>query len=172
MEEKSPEETPSTESNTSSSNTVVSSTEKTGLCLEFRNLIDSRASRIIEYHFSVVMPREGDTMNKTKPEYISVRRRIDHPIWNPEKHSYSMQLMQRDLNNGFRHCRSGCERDVLNRSVRPSGHILWNKVIAEVKSDLFNALAETYPAMKMEVFGSALMGIAFKGIFSFFILNS
>lgn len=122
------------------------------------------------YHFSVVVPRESNTMNMAKPEYTSVRRRIDRPTWNPEKHSHSMQVMQRDLNNGFRHCRPGCEREVLNQSLRPSGHILWNKIIAEVKSDLFSALAETYPSMQLEVFGSALMGIAFKGIFFFLIL--
>lgn len=170
MEEKSPEVTRSAESDTSSSKTVVSSSNKPGLCSEFRNVIGSSASRIMKYHFSVVVPKES--MNTTKPEYTSVYRRVDRSIWNPEKHSHSMQSMQRDLNNGFRYCRPGCERDVLNRSLRPSGHVLWNKIIAEVKSDLFNALAGTYSSMQMEVFGSALMGIAFKGTSYALILHS
>lgn len=108
-------------------------------------------------------------MGKNKAEYAGARRKIEQrTTWNPEKHSHTMQLMQNDLEMGLRHCLSGDEREVLNQSLRPSGHILWYKVIAEVKSDLLNALATTYPAMRMEVYGSTLMGIAFKGTVSSF----
>lgn len=117
-------------------------------------------------YFSDSTLNESDKMSKNKTEYAGARPKIEHrTIWNSEKHSYTMRLMQKDLEMGLRHCLSGDEADVLNQSLRPSAHILWYEIIAEVKSDLCYALVKSYPSMQSEVYGSTLMGIAFKGAY-------
>lgn len=108
-------------------------------------------------------------MDKNHTEYAGARRKNERRVvWNPEKHSHTMQLMQNDLEMGLRHCVPGSENDVLNRSLRSSPQLLWYKIIPEVKLDIFNALSTIYPSMRMEVYGSTLIGIAFKGIFLLF----
>lgn len=168
--EKSPDDTESTKSDTNSIETVVSSNIKAGSSLHSVFLsINSRFKKDKKKYFPVSTRHESNKMGKNRAEYGGARRKIEQrTTWNPEKHSHTMQLMQNDLEMGLRHCMSGDEREVLNLSLRPSAHILWYKVIAEVKSDLLNALATTYPAMRMEVYGSTLMGIAFKGTVSSF----
>lgn len=72
------------------------------------------------------------------------------------------RMIQNDVNNGLRSCEPGKELDVLHRSLRPDHHYLWYKCI-EVKKDLVNALYRFYPMVRLEVFGSTVMGMAFKG---------
>lgn len=73
--------------------------------------------------------------------------------------------MKQDVRNGIQSCESGKELEVLHRALRPEHHALWYKCI-EVKKDLLTALAPYYPQVRLEVFGSTVMGIAFKGQFS------
>lgn len=109
--------------------------------------------------FSVTAPAEE---SKTRME--KRRKTETRTIWNLEKHSQKMQLMQKDLETSLRHCLSGDERDVLNQSLRPPAQFLWYEIITEIKSDLNSSLRANYPSMRLEVYGSALIGIAFKGI--------
>lgn len=77
------------------------------------------------------------------------------------------KIMQNDVNNGLRSCEPGKELEVLHRSLRPDHHLLWYKCI-EVKKDLVNDLYRFYPMVRLEVFGSTVMGMAFKGQYFFF----
>lgn len=72
------------------------------------------------------------------------------------------KMMQNEVNNGLRSCEPGKELEVLHRALRPDHHFLWYKCI-EVKKDLVNALYRLYPMVRLEVFGSTVMGMAFKG---------
>lgn len=72
------------------------------------------------------------------------------------------RMMQNEVNNGLRSCEPGKELEVLHRCLRPDHHLLWYKCI-EVKKDLVNALYRLYPMVRLEVFGSTVMGMAFKG---------
>lgn len=73
-----------------------------------------------------------------------------------------LRMMQDEVNNGLRSCEPGRELEVLHRCLRPDHHFLWYKCI-EVKKDLVNALYRLYPLVRLEVFGSTVMGMAFKG---------
>lgn len=106
-------------------------------------------------------------MCNSKSEYAGARHKVTkraNPV--PEVHSYLFKLMHNELVMELLQCASGEENLVLNRCLRPSAHTLWYEIIVKVKSDLFNALAAKYPAIQFEVYGSTLMGIAFKGIFN------
>lgn len=73
-----------------------------------------------------------------------------------------LRMMQNEVNNGLRSCEPGRELEVLHRCLRPDHHFLWYKCI-EVKKDLVNSLCRLYPLIRLEVFGSTVMGMAFKG---------
>lgn len=163
--EKSPDESQSAKSE-SSIETVVSGSNKAGSCLEFHILHFRRSehgNNSLSFHL-VVVRNETQKMGKNRSEHAGPRRKMEPPtMWNPEPHTYTMNVMLNHLQAGLRHCSSGDERDILNQSFRPEGNFLWYKIISEVKSDLFNALASSYPSMRLEVYGSTLMGFAFRG---------
>lgn len=70
--------------------------------------------------------------------------------------------MQEQVRNLLMCCESGRELEVLHRCLKPDNHILWLKCM-EVKRDLLMAFQPFYPQVRLEVFGSTVMGIAFKG---------
>lgn len=51
---------------------------------------------------------------------------------------------------------------MLQTALMPDYRSLWLKCV-EVKNDLLSALQHFYPFVRLEVFGSTVMGIAFKG---------
>lgn len=55
-----------------------------------------------------------------------------------------------------------CFFKVLQTALMPDYRSLWLKCV-EVKNDLLSALQRSYPFVRLEVFGSTVMGIAFKG---------
>lgn len=71
--------------------------------------------------------------------------------------------MKEDVNNALEQCSPGCELDLLFEILRPSYKQMWSNNRA-VKQDLLSALRRTYPETRIEVFGSTVMGVAFKGI--------
>lgn len=72
------------------------------------------------------------------------------------------QTMRQNVTEGLTHCKSGQELEILQNSLRPDFNLLWLKCM-EVKRDLVAALCRVYPGVRLEVFGSTVMGIAFKG---------
>ncbi|XP_031620997.1 UTP:RNA uridylyltransferase 1 isoform X2 [Contarinia nasturtii] len=79
------------------------------------------------------------------------------------------QFMQEQVRNRLEKCEPGRELEVLHSSLKPDHHTLWLKCM-EVKKDLLLALQRQYPGVRLEVFGSTVMGIAFKDSdFDFFI---
>lgn len=51
---------------------------------------------------------------------------------------------------------------ILHHVLKPDTNALWLKC-NEVKKDLILAFQRSYPSVRLEVFGSTVMGIAFKG---------
>lgn len=73
------------------------------------------------------------------------------------------KAMGRDFLEALENCASGKELEILHGILRPDPHLLWYKCM-EVKKDLVSALSQYYPSVRLEVFGSTVMGTAFKGI--------
>lgn len=79
------------------------------------------------------------------------------------------RAMERDIVEALDNCTTGRELEVLHGILRPDPHLLWYKCM-EVKKDLVNALSQYYPSVRLEVFGSTVMGTAFKDSdFDFYI---
>lgn len=74
------------------------------------------------------------------------------------------KTMQEQIRSRLSCCEPGQELEVLHYTLKPDYHALWLKCM-EVKRDLFNAIQRYYPFVRLEVFGSTVMGIAFKGNF-------
>lgn len=70
--------------------------------------------------------------------------------------------MKQNVNNALKECSPGSELDLLFEILRPNYNQMWANNRA-VKQDLLYALRCTYPEARIEVFGSTVMGIAFKG---------
>lgn len=73
--------------------------------------------------------------------------------------------MQEQVRNQLMCCDPGQELEVLHHCLKPDNHTLWLKCM-EVKRDLILAFQNCYPFVRLEVFGSTVMGIAFKGKFA------
>lgn len=89
---------------------------------------------------------------------------------NAEDHSTEIfRAMRQQVTEGLMECESGQELEVLQTTLRPDFNVLWLKCL-EVKKDLIAALQPSYRDVRLEVFGSTVMGIAFKGYvyFDFF----
>lgn len=72
------------------------------------------------------------------------------------------QIMQEQVRNHLINCESGRELDILHKTLKPDYQTLWLKCM-EVKKDLLLAFQRNYPFVRLEVFGSTVMGIAFRG---------
>lgn len=72
------------------------------------------------------------------------------------------RLMQEKVRNVLMNCESGKELEVLYDALRPNHQQLWQNC-NEIKRDLILAFQKSYPSVRLEVFGSTVMGIAFKG---------
>lgn len=72
------------------------------------------------------------------------------------------ELMQQEVRSRLQCCQPGRELEILHTSLKPDYQTLWLKCM-EVKRDLLLALQRFYPLVRLEVFGSTVMGIAFKG---------
>lgn len=105
---------------------------------------------------TVSVPGAGNERQPRKPK-VKMQKKKDEDLIVRQ-----FRMMQNEVNNGLRSCEPGRELDVLHRSLRPDHHNLWYKCI-EVKKDLVNALYRFYPMVRLEVFGSTVMGMAFKG---------
>lgn len=79
-----------------------------------------------------------------------------------DRSSEIFQIMRQNVTEGLTHCESGQELEILQNALRPDFNLLWLKCM-EVKRDLVAALCRVYPGVRLEVFGSTVMGIAFKG---------
>lgn len=73
------------------------------------------------------------------------------------------KIMQEQIRSRLSCCEPGQELEVLRHTLQPDYNTLWLKCM-EVKKDLLIALQRSYPFVRLEVFGSTVMGIAFKGI--------
>ncbi|XP_055308241.1 uncharacterized protein LOC129572325 [Sitodiplosis mosellana] len=79
------------------------------------------------------------------------------------------ELMREQVKKRLECCEPGRELEVLQTSLMPDYRSLWLKCM-EVKNDLLFALQRFYPFVRLEVFGSTVMGIAFRDSdFDFFI---
>lgn len=74
----------------------------------------------------------------------------------------AFKQMQQDVRLGLQSCEPGKELEVLHHTLRPDHQTLWLKCM-DVKRDIWTALKRYYPSVRLEVFGSTVMGIAFKG---------
>lgn len=88
----------------------------------------------------------------------------------PDLSEQMFELMQEQVRSRLQFCEPGQELDILNSSLKPDTQLLWLKYM-EVKSDLLLALQRFYPFVRLEVFGSTVMGIAFKGGVQYEILK-
>lgn len=71
-----------------------------------------------------------------------------------EQHKNLLKLLQL--------CMKGNELAVLHNTLLPEPYTLWLKCM-HVKRDITNALFPFYPTVNVQVFGSTVMGTAFKG---------
>lgn len=72
------------------------------------------------------------------------------------------KIMQEQIRSRLSCCQPGRELEVLHHTLKPDYNTLWLKCM-EVKKDLLIAFQRSYPFVRLEVFGSTVMGIAFKG---------
>lgn len=70
--------------------------------------------------------------------------------------------MQEHFANQLSACEPGQELSVLHNALKPDDQELWNKCM-EVKTDILLAFQPHHPNVQLKVFGSTVMGIAFKG---------
>lgn len=70
--------------------------------------------------------------------------------------------MKQNVNKALEQCTPGSELDLLYEVLRPNYRQMWANYRA-VKQDLLSALRRTYPETRIEIFGSTVMGVAFKG---------
>lgn len=70
--------------------------------------------------------------------------------------------MQEQVRTRLMNCEPGQELEVLHHALKPDNNMLWLKCM-EVKTDLLMAFQSYYPMVRLEVFGSTVMGIAFNG---------
>lgn len=80
------------------------------------------------------------------------------------------QMMQEQIRNRLMCCEPGRELEVIHTTLIPEHQTLWRKCM-EVKKDLLLAFQCYYPFVRLEVFGSTVMGIAFKGLFIRYLLS-
>lgn len=71
-------------------------------------------------------------------------------------------LMQQQVQNRLENCEPGKELEVLYDCLKPDLQTLWLRCMT-VKNDILLALQQKYPLVRLEIFGSSVMGIAFKG---------
>lgn len=86
------------------------------------------------------------------------------PAAGAEATSTIFNAMQRDVSIGLANCQPYQIMDVLNAAIKPNQTILYHTCM-EVKHDLFNVFSRSFPAVRVEVFGSSIMGTAFKGMY-------
>lgn len=102
------------------------------------------------------------TPNK-KESGLKKQRKPKTKTQNPaDRSSEIFQTMRQNVTEGLKHCKSGQELEILQNALRPDFNVLWLKCM-EVKRDIVAALSRAYPGVRLEVFGSTVMGIAFKG---------
>lgn len=80
--------------------------------------------------------------------------------------------MQQRITLGLEKCAPGQELDFLLDALRPNYNQMWASCSA-VKRDLLLSLVQAFPQTRLEVFGSTVMGVAFKGMrpFLFFFFD-
>lgn len=79
-----------------------------------------------------------------------------------DPNAHIFQMMQEEVRSRLERCEPGRELEVLHSSLKPDHQTLWLKCM-EVKKDLLMAFQRQFPGVRLEVFGSTVMGIAFKG---------
>lgn len=77
--------------------------------------------------------------------------------------------MQHNVTAGLENCPPGRELDFIMDVVRPNYQKMW-AACTQVKHDLVLALCRPFPNVRMEVFGSTVMGVAFKGAWPPFVM--
>lgn len=78
-----------------------------------------------------------------------------------DRNARIFELMQEQVRSRLMCCEPGRELEVLHSALKPDYAMLWVKCM-DVKKDLLLALQRFYPFVRLEVFGSTVMGIAFK----------
>lgn len=79
-----------------------------------------------------------------------------------ERRARIFRKMREEVHNQLSCCGPGQELEVLNRCLKPDAQTLW-LTCKEVERDLMLSLRSYYPFARVGVFGSTVMGIAFKG---------
>lgn len=95
-------------------------------------------------------------LEKTRAKVRMGRPKIEDPS------AEAFKNMQDDVRLGLISCEPGKELEILHQTLRPIHNALWFKCM-EVKKDIWTALQRFYPGVRLQVFGSTVMGIAFKG---------
>lgn len=73
-------------------------------------------------------------------------------------------IMERDVYDGLSHCQPFRMMEMLHKAIRPEPNDLFHACM-EVKSDLMIIFGRTFPRVQIDVFGSTIIGTAFKGSF-------
>lgn len=102
----------------------------------------------MELEIKKIESESNEAVNDTKPTIISSDLKF-----NKMKEDF-LTLMQK--------CEDGSELEILRIALLPEPYSLWQKCM-EVRMDLMNIFGRYYPFVRVDVFGSTVMGTAFKG---------
>lgn len=73
-----------------------------------------------------------------------------------------MSIMEREVIDGLTHCQPFRLMEMLHKAIKPEPSELFHACM-EVKSDLMLIFGRCFPIVHIDVFGSTIIGTAFKG---------
>lgn len=73
-----------------------------------------------------------------------------------------VSAMEKEVVDGLIHCQPHRMMDLLNRAIRPDPGYLFHACM-QVKEDLLGIFSRSFPLVRVDVFGSTIIGTAFKG---------
>lgn len=98
--------------------------------------------------------KKFDRRSRRMDKRIEKKKSLDNPVLN--------QLIF-DAIHCLRTCGNGTELEALQWVLRPNQNELWYTYNL-VKNDLERCIGRTYPDVRVELFGSTVMGMSFRGI--------
>lgn len=73
-----------------------------------------------------------------------------------------VSVMEKEVMDSLLHCQPHRMMDLLNRAIRPDPGYLFHACM-QVKDDLMGIFSRSFPVVRVDVFGSTIIGTAFKG---------
>lgn len=115
------------------------------------------------YHHRTVEQGQAPIPQNNESSKKPRKSKTNSPIaYQEEPSARVFQLIQEQVRSRLLCCEPGRELEILHNTLKPDYQTLWLKCM-EVKKDLLLAFQRSYPLVRLEVFGSTVMGIAFKG---------